>query len=101
MVMRMTVIVITTLSSLPAAIAASDPPRKTADPAARATGSQPASPCTSGPLAATTPTSAITMPPTCIGEGRSPAARPRASGTSTPRAAIGETTPIVPIASAR
>ena len=101
MVIRITVIVITTLVSLPWAIATRDVPRNTADPPASSTGAQPASPWTSGPLAATTPTSASTIPTTCSVVGCSPDARPTASGTSTPRAAIGDTTPIVPIASAR
>ena len=100
-VIRITVIVITTLDSLPWAMATRDVPRKTAEPPASSTGVQPASPWTSGPLAATTPTSASTIPSRLQGRRLLTAASPTASGTSTPRAAIGETTPIVPIASAR
>ena len=99
--MRMTVIVITTLPALPRASATSEIPSRTADAPARRTGCQPASPRTSGPLASTTPTRAMPIPATCRAAGRSPSATPTTSGTSTPRAAIGETTPMVPIARAR
>ncbi len=101
MLTRITVIVITTLTSLPRAIATIDSPRNSAAPPARRAGSSPASPWTSGPLAATTPTRASTIPSICRALGCSPCARPTANGTSTPRAAMGDTTPIVPIASAR
>jgi hypothetical protein len=46
------------------------------------------------------PTTAIAMPTTFTGAGRSPATRPMTTGTSTPIAAIGATTPMRPRASA-
>ena len=98
---RMTVMVITTLLPLPRAMATREMPSSTADAPASSTGRHPASPCTSGPLARTTPRIAAPIPATCSAPGRSPSATPTTSGTNTPRAAIGDTTPIVPIARAR
>ena len=97
---RIVVSVIRVLCSLPFAIASSATPKPTAATAASSTGRAPARPDSSGPLASTTPATATTMPTSCETAGRSPWASPASTGTTTPSAAIGETTPIVPAASA-
>ena len=88
------------LSRLPLAMDSSAPPKPRAATTASTSGRAPARPDSSGPLASTTPAMATTMPTTCAAPGRSPWAIPTTTGTTTPSAAIGETTPIVPEASA-
>ena len=85
---------------LPSAMNSSARPKPSAATAASTSGRAPARPCSSGPLASTTPTIATAIPTSCSAAGRSPRARPTTTGTTTPSAAIGETTPIVPAASA-
>ncbi len=64
------------------------------------TGRGETSPLSSGPDARVTPTIATSIPIHAHGDGVSPVATPRTTGTTTPRAAIGATTPIVPADSA-
>jgi hypothetical protein len=92
--------VMTVLLRLPSAMKSRASPKPTAATTARTSGRAPARPCSSGPLARTTPAIAMAMPSICSAAGRSPRASPTTTGTTTPRAAIGETTPIVPAASA-
>jgi len=75
-------------------------PKPIAATTASTSGRIPARPDNSGPLASTTPATATTIPTSWTAAGRSPRARPARTGTTTPRAAIGETTPMVPAASA-
>ena len=99
-VTRMPSSVISVLSRLPLAMNSSARPKPMAATTASTSGRTPAFPDSSGPLASTTPAMATTMPTTWTVPGRSPWAKPTTTGTTTPSAAIGETTPIVPEASA-
>ena len=75
-------------------------PNPTAAHAASTTGRGETSPLSSGPDARVTPVMATSIPTQAQGEGASPVATPSTTGTTTPRAAMGATTPIVPTDSA-
>ena len=75
-------------------------PNPTAARQASSTGRRETAPVSSGPEARAAPATATAMPAHTTGPGRSPPATPSRIGTTAPSAAIGETTPIVPDASA-
>ena len=75
-------------------------PNPTAATPASTTGRGDTSPLSSGPEARVTPMTATRMPTQVHGPGSSPVATPSSTGTATPSAAIGATTPIVPVDSA-
>ena len=98
--MRIATIVIVAFVVAPFAMNASATPKNNAAPPASSNGRGDTPPDSSGPLAAITPTIAVRIPIHWIGVGCSPRNSPYDNGTTTPRAAIGEITPIVPEASA-
>jgi hypothetical protein len=75
-------------------------PNASAATAAKATERPLAPPPSSGPLAAMTPAPARAMPTQAQPLGWSPVRTPKMTGTAAPVAAIGATTPLVPLASA-
>ena len=100
LVARMPKSVMTVSDSAPRAMASRVTPKSTPARAASTTARARVPPPSSGPLARTAPASATTTPAPWSVLGRSPASSPATTGTTAPSAAIGETTPIVPVARA-
>ena len=75
-------------------------PNATAATPASTTGRTDTPPLSSGPHASVTPTTATSMPTQAHDDGASPLATPSRTGTTTPSAAMGATTPMVPVDSA-
>ncbi|CAB5109377.1 unannotated protein [freshwater metagenome] len=94
----MVVMVIIALEVDPLAIKLTAKPKPIAATTARRTGFSATPPLISGPLAQTAPVKAILMPINWVEFGFSPFINAIVSGIRTLREAIGETTPILPVA---
>ncbi len=101
LVIRMAMSVIIGEDFAPWSTATKTSPKHTPANAASCTERPLTRPDSSGPLVAMAPASATTRPTVWSALGTSPRMKPIMTGTLTPSAAIGETTPIVPLASAQ